>query len=179
MKRAGSRLWADASKTHRARVVVDLEVWPLLERVAARLLGEAGCSTVEMQGGESFEHCSDGRWRRWGLGSTAELLPDRRTVRTSHAAMQHSVTYETKYERRPGATALLSATDMLVQWSSPSGPHFSLHDSEGGLIAWKVEVPVRGLLIGARGTLVFAHPMEHGTVELTEVRGRLQWRRIE
>ncbi len=168
-------VWADASRPRPAQVSVALEVKASRKRMVHTLPLPDGCREFYHKEDTRFRLCPSGLWNRLRDSSVEELLQDRVSIKTSHTAMGITHSGEERYERPPGAGAMIGAAGGLTQWSSPNGPHFAMHEG-GRLTVWRVEVPVKGQLVD---TLVFANPAPDSRIELTEVRGRFRWRRIE
>ena len=99
-------LWADAFEpANPASIVVELIV---SESRRTRIVTRpaATCFELEYQPAALKFTRSGARCDLWVQshdGTRHELLPDKRTVRTSHTAMNHTVTTETRFEARPGA----------------------------------------------------------------------------
>lgn len=157
VKRLGDSGWLlvdGTASADRANVVVDLEVAGV---------SRARITPVAPKGG----------WTRSNGGTLEELLPDGVTIRTSHMAMQHTVTGETRYARPPGARRLTGMVELgdfeLTEW----GPgFFALHSGRGELISSRVRLAVEGeLAVTQEGIMLL-----RGSESIT-VRGRLRWRR--
>lgn len=165
-------VWVDARREGQARDVRVEFVVAKQDSAGSRAMQTPEACSLLTDGESTLIRCVD-RWRRTSGGTVEELLTDGVTVRTSHMAMQHTVTVETRYARPPGGGWLMGMATIgdydLTQW----GPgRFALHTRDGELVAARVEVPVQGelafggdgiVLVGARG-------------ELTRVRGGIQWR---
>jgi len=191
----GKWMWASAESgkapPRRADVAVELVVTSTRQVRAPAVRKDGECLQV-LYAPRSYgdvtelESCISGSgkltFRRVDGGTVEQLLPDRRTVRTAHTAMQHTVTNEVRYERPLEGVHLIGIAGCcdfmdLTQWTPKSGsdPVFALHDRNGGLLVSRVLAPPKlGLLITNGYALVFFRP-ETGAV--VEVHGRLQWRR--
>lgn len=119
-------------------------------------------------------------WSQSVENSRDELAPDLRTVRHGYTAMGHTERGETRYEQPPGALALRAVAEIgdlqLAEWTHPAGRRFALHCERGTLVAAEVQVPVAGTLLGPGSPLVFVDDWARPRT-LTEVRGRIVWRR--
>lgn len=168
-------VWADASRPRPAQLRVALEVTQSRKRIVDPFPVSGGCREFHLRDDARFRTCPSGLWQRFLGSSVEELLPDRTSIKTSHTAMGITHSGEERYERPPGAGAMIGAAGALTQWSSREGSHYAMHEN-GRLTAWRVEIPVKGQLVDS---LVFANPAAGGRMELVEVRGRFRWRRIE
>lgn len=168
-------LWADASRPSPSQLRVSLDIAESRKRVVDPLPVADGCREFHPRDDSRFRLCLSGLWKRFHGSTEEELLPDRVSIKTSHSAMGVTHSGVDRFEQPPGAGTMIGASDGLTQWSGPDGPRFAMHEN-GRLTAWRVEVPVKGQLVD---TLVFANPVANGRIELTEVRGRFRWRRIE
>ena len=105
---------------------------------------------------------------------TGEIQEDGVTVRTSHTAMGHTVTGETRYTPPPGArrlTGIGSVGDFdVTQWDAG---RLALHSGDGECLFPEVTAPARGRLISGGDGLVFLDGDR-----AIRLRGRLRWRRI-
>jgi len=138
--------------------------------VARRSEGVVGFRNEVLRRGPS-------EWQRTSGAKEEVLLPDGVTIRTSHTAMQHTVTGETRYARPPGLaghrmTGMIETGDVaLTQWGRGL---FALHSLNGELIAPRVSIETEGDLGFGGGdvTLIRADG------ELVTLHGHFRWRRI-
>lgn len=184
-----SWLWADLHQpAHPARVDVEMEVTSARHVPVHSTPAEGHCReflySARESGGEVTmqQRCTgSGMWTASGGGTREELLPDRRSIRTSHTAMGHTVTFETRFERPPGGGVLRGMAKrnemILTQWDQAGGSLFSLHNPNGELVAWQVRVPVRGDLTGYVDGWLFSTASGATVSHVTAVDGNFRWRR--
>jgi hypothetical protein len=184
-------LWADLHvPAQGGRVAVEFQVFQSRASTVQTTLTPQNCTeviyrSVTQSEGTTVRQCSNGvTWARGNGGTEEQLLPDRRTVRTSHTAMQHTVTGDTRFETPPGGVSLRAVSTesefILAQWTRKDGGSlFALHEGDGRLVASDVQIPSQlGNLIPTTGGLAFYRMSGKGSATVTEVRGRLRWHKL-
>jgi len=175
VRRLGDSGWIVVDATApvvRANAVVEFDIAGISRARAVTEREEDGCIVLRLSN-SSRRRCGNS-WNRNSGGTIEQLLPDGVTIRTSHTAMHHTVTGETRYERPPGATRMTGMAEIgdfeITQW----GPNFfALHSGRGQLIASGVRLDAPGELVDAAADGLL---MLQGN-QLVTLRGRLRWRR--
>ncbi|MFN7925468.1 MAG: VCBS repeat-containing protein [Bryobacteraceae bacterium] len=178
-------LWADAYQPPApAKVQAELVVSSSKRQPASFLEGNDGCFDIHYPGDNNpmtIRTCPGHGIRALTRGGRAEeYLPDRFSLRVSNSAMGVTHTFDTKYERPPGATTLMAVAGAsrgdLTQWIQPRGGRlFALHAGDGSLMAAQVQVPVDGDLLASDRSLAFVTWLRGMPAQVVEVRGRIRW----